>query len=130
MITAIDRVGIAVKDLESALKVYVKKMGFEIDKIYVNEMEGVKTAVIRSGECIIELIQPVSEDSPVARFIEKRGEGINYVSLRVDDLENAIRDFRDKGMKVVRETPTSIEGRKYSFLHPKDTFGVLFEITE
>ena len=130
MITAIDRVGIAVKNLDSALEIYVKKLGFKIERIYINEIEGVKTAVIRSGNCIIELIQPVSEDSPVAKFIEKRGEGVNYISLRVENLENAIKELRARGFRIIRETPTSIEGRKYTFLHPKDTFGVLFEITE
>jgi|Deesub1362A_J573_1020465.scaffolds.fasta_scaffold00191_13 methylmalonyl-CoA/ethylmalonyl-CoA epimerase len=129
MIRGIDRVGIGVRDLDSAIEIYTKRLGFKVDKIYENEVEKVRTAVIFSDGCILELIQPLSDDSPVAKFLAKRGEGVNYISLKVEDLDRAINEFKARGLRVLREIPTTIEGRKYTFLHPKDTTGVLFEIT-
>ncbi len=129
MITGIDHVGIAVRDLDAALRVYRDKLGFQVEKIYVHETEKVRTAVISSGDCRFELIQPVSEESPVAKFLARRGEGVNYVSLQVDNLDRALQEFKALGLTVLREAPTVAGGRRYSFLHPKDTMGVLFEVT-
>lgn len=130
MIKSIDRIGIAVKDLDSAIEIFVRALGFTVEKIYENSEEKVKTAVISSGECIIELIQPISEDSPVVKFIEKRGEGISYVSLYVEDLDGCISELESNGFRVLRKPPSVVDGRKYTFIHPKDTRGVMFELTE
>ncbi len=130
MIKSIDRIGIAVEDLDSALEIYVGRLGFRIENVYVNHEEMVKTAVISSGRCVIELIQPVSDDSPAAKFIRKRGEGVNYVSLFIENLEEFISEIESMGFRVLRKPPSTVNGRKYTFIHPKDTNGVMFELTE
>ncbi len=130
MIKSIDRIGIAVKDLDSALEVFAGKLGFRIEKIYVNSEEMVKTAVITSGDCVIELIQPISTNSPVAGFIEKKGEGVNYVSLFIENLDEFLSELELKGFRILRKPPSVIDGRRYTFIHPKDTNGIMFELTE
>ncbi len=130
MIKSIDRIGIAVRDLDSALEVYVDRLGFKIEKIYMNPEEMVKTAVISSGRCIIELIQPTSDDSPAAKFIEKKGEGVSYVSLFIENLEEFVSELESQGLRILRKPPSIVDGRKYTFIHPKDMNGVMFELTE
>ncbi len=130
MIKGIDRIGIAVRDLNSALSIYTDKLGFKVEKIYENEEEMVRTAVLSSGRCIVELIQPLSDLSPVARFLEKRGEGVNYISLYVENLDSYISHLESLGFRILRKPPSVIDGRKYTFIHPKDTRGVMFELTE
>ncbi len=130
MIRSVDRVGIAVRDLDSALEVYVEKLGFRVDRIYVNPEENVKTAIISSGKCVIELIQPLSEDSPAAKFIKKRGEGVSYISLFIENLDMYAAELESRGFRILRKPPSVIHGRKYTFIHPKDTKGVMFELTE
>jgi len=130
MIKAIDRIGIAVRDLDSALSIYTDKLGFEVEKVYENREEMVRTAVISSGKCIVELVQPLSDVSPVAKFIEKRGEGVNYISLYVENLESYISQLESLGFRILRKPPSVVDGRKYTFIHPKDTKGVMFELTE
>jgi len=129
MIKSIDRIGIAVKDLDSAIEIYSEKLGFRIERVYENLEENVKTAVLSSGKCVIELIQPLSPSSSVSRFIEKRGEGVSYVSLYIENLDEFLSDIESKGFRILRKPPSVIHGRKYTFIHPKDTNGVMFELT-
>ena len=130
MIRSIDRIGIAVKDLDSAIGVYVEGFGFKVDRIYENHQEKVVTAVLVSEKCTIELIQPSSDDSPVARFIERRGEGVSYISLRAENLDVCITELESMGFRIMRKPPSVVHGRRYTFIHPKDMKGVMFELTE
>ncbi len=101
-----------------------------VEKVYLNSEENVKTAVISSGKCIIELIQPLSKESPAAKFIERRGEGVSYVSLFTENLDQYMVELESKGFRILRKPPSVIDGRRYTFIHPKDTEGVMFELTE
>ena len=131
MIKKVDHIGIAVKSIEEARKFYEEVLGLKVTGIEEVEDQKVKTAFIPIGESEIELLESTSEDGPVAKFIEKRGEGIHHIALQVDDIEKALEELKGKGVKLIDEVPRyGAGGAKIAFVHPKSTNGVLLEFCE
>ncbi|UCC33518.1 MAG: methylmalonyl-CoA epimerase [Candidatus Bathyarchaeota archaeon] len=131
MIKELSHIGIAVKDLDEALEIYEGVFGLEVEKIQIVEEQKVKIAFLHAGETQIELLEPTEEEGAVARFIEKRGEGVHHLAFAVDDIEAALQKIRDQGIAVVNEKPRiGAEGFKIAFLHPKSTKNVLVELCE
>lgn len=131
MIKKIDHLGIAVKSIDEALKVYEDILGLECSGQEIVEEQKVKVAFIPIGESNIELLESTSPDSAVAKFIEKRGEGIQHIALQVDNIEKLLEDLKQKGIRLIDEKPRiGAGGAKIAFIHPKDTKGVLIELCE
>ena len=131
MIKKIDHIGIAVKDMDAALKFYEEVLGMKAEGTEVVEEQKVKTAFIPTGESEVELLESTSPDGPIAKYIEKKGEGIQHIAYRVDDIEKALEELKAKGVKLIDEKPRrGAGGAKIAFLHPKATFGTLVELCE
>jgi methylmalonyl-CoA/ethylmalonyl-CoA epimerase len=131
MVGKVDHIGIAVKNLEETLKFYEEVLGIKCVADEVVEEQKVKTAFLPLGDTEIELLESTSEDGPIAKFIEKKGEGIQHIAYRVDDIEKALEELKEKGIRLIDEKPRrGAGGAKIAFLHPKSTFGVLIEICE
>lgn len=131
MIQKIDHLGIAVKSIDAAMKVYTDILGLKVTGIETVEEQKVKTAFIPVGESKIELLESTSPDGPIAKFIEKRREGIQHIALRVDNLEAKLKELKEKGVRLIDEKPRiGAGGAKIAFIHPKDTKGVLIELCE
>uniref|UniRef100_A0A7C3UBG8 Methylmalonyl-CoA epimerase n=2 Tax=Geoglobus ahangari TaxID=113653 RepID=A0A7C3UBG8_9EURY len=130
MINKIDHIGIAVKNLDEAIDLY-KKLGFEIKEIEEVPEQKVKVAMLPVGESKIELLEATSEDSPIAKFIEKRGEGVHHIAINVSDIEKALQNAKENGLQLIDEKPRiGAGGKKVAFIHPKSTKGVLLEFVE
>ncbi|MGM0396536.1 MAG: methylmalonyl-CoA epimerase [Bacillota bacterium] len=131
MVTKIDHIGIAVKNLDETLKFYEDVMGIKCISKEVVEEQKVRVAFLPVGESEVELLESTTEDGPVAKFIEKRGEGIQHIAFKVDNIEEAIKDLQEKGVRLIDEKPRyGAGGARIAFLHPKSTSGVLIEISE
>lgn len=131
MVTKIDHIGIAVKNLEETLKFYEDVLGIKCVSQEVVEEQKVKVAFLPIGDTEVELLESTSEDGPIARFIEKKGEGIQHIAFKVDNIEEAIADLESKGVRLIDEKPRyGAGGARIAFLHPKSTSGVLIEISE
>jgi len=131
LIQKIDHLGIAVKSIDAAMKVYTDILGLKVTGIETVEEQKVKTAFIPVGESKIELLESTSPDGPIAKFIEKRREGIQHIALRVDNLEAKLKELKEKGVRLIDEKPRiGAGGAKIAFIHPKDTKGVLIELCE
>ncbi|KUK13247.1 MAG: methylmalonyl-CoA epimerase [Synergistetes bacterium] len=127
----IDHIGIAVKSISDALKLYEDILGIKCEGVEEVLEQKVKTAFLPIGDTEIELLESTSPDGPVAKFIEKRGEGIHHIAFRVDNLEDAIRELKKRGIVLIDEQPRKgAGGARIAFLHPKSTGGVLIEICE
>ena len=130
MFKKIDHVGIAVKNLEEAIKVW-EGLGLKVDEIEEVPDQKVRTAIIHIGESRIELLEPTAEDSPIAKFIAKRGEGIHHIALGVTNIEEHLRELKEKGYRLIDEEPRiGAGGAKIAFVHPKAVTGVLLELCE
>ncbi len=128
MITKIDHLGIAVRSLEETVKYYETVLGLHCEKTEEVASQKVRTAFFDVGGTHIELLEPTAEDSPIARFLEKSGEGIHHVAFRTDDITGQLKKAADEGARLIHEEP--IEGaanKLVAFLHPKSTHGVLTE---
>lgn len=129
MIQKIDHIGIAVSDLDEALKLYCDTLGLEVEK--TEDFEGMKIAFIPIGDTEFELLQPTDPDGALAKFLEKRGEGIQHVALRVDDVAKSLEELQAKGLRVIDKKPRpGAGGASIAFFHPKSTGGVLLEICQ
>ena len=127
----INHIGIAVRDLQSALPLYTEVLGLSLEGVETVESEGVKVAFLRIGETRIELLEPLGTDSPIASFLEKRGEGIHHIALEVDGIEERLSLLSEKGVRLIHENPKQgAHGTRIAFLHPKATGGVLYELCE
>ncbi len=125
----LDHIGIAVRSIEAA-SIYAA-LGLSIDHIETVESQGVRTAFLSVGDSNLELLEPTRPDSSVAKFIEKRGEGIHHLCFRVTDLENQLRDLQAKGFRLINEHPVpGAHGCRVAFLHPAAGNGVLIELSE
>jgi len=125
----LDHIGIAVKSLDS-VKIY-KALGLTVDHVESVESQGVKTAFIAVGDTNLELLEPLSPDSPVGKFIEKRGEGIHHICFRVNDLEAHLARLQQQGFRLINEAPVpGAQGCRVAFLHPASGNGVLIELSE
>lgn len=131
MIKKIDHIGIAVKDLNAALKLYEDMLGLKCVETEVVEEQKVRVAFLPTGDSEVELLESTSPDGPIAKFIEKNGEGIQHIAFRVDNLEQRLAELKEKGVRLIDEKPRrGAGGAKIAFLHPKATFGVLVELSE
>jgi methylmalonyl-CoA/ethylmalonyl-CoA epimerase len=127
----LDHVAIAVKDLDAAVKYYVEVLGYAPPELEEVEEQQVKTAIFGHGMGRIELICPTSADSGVAKFLEKRGEGLHHVCVEVADLEATLAQMKAQGVKLIDETPKKgAGGAKVAFVHPKGALGVLTELRQ
>jgi methylmalonyl-CoA/ethylmalonyl-CoA epimerase len=124
----IEHIGIAVKSIDKALKFYEGVLGLECYNIETVEDQKVKTAFLKVGEVKLELLESTAEDGPVAKFIEKRGEGIHHIAFNVDHVNNSLAEAGKKEIRLIDEVSRKgAEGFDIGFLHPKSTFGVLTE---
>ena len=127
----LDHVGIAVRSLKLALETYKDQLGFELHEIVTIEEQGVKVAVLPCGESCIELLEPTRSDSPISRFLEKRGEGVHHLCFRVEEIDRKLDELKSSPIKLLNETPClGLKDRKIAFLHPQSTHGVLIELVE
>jgi methylmalonyl-CoA epimerase len=127
---SIDHLGIAVKSLAAAKGIY-EKLGLTISTEEVVESEQVRLVMVPVGETRLELLEPLSESSPIAKFIAKRGEGLHHVSLRVPDLAAAVERLKEDGVRLVsEEMKIGAGGHRFVFVHPSSAGGVLLELVE
>ena len=120
MIAKIDHIGIAVNNLEEAIKVYTEALGLKVEEIETVEEQKAKIAMIPVGESRIELLESTSPEGAIAKHIERRGEGLHHIALRTDDIEGMLANLKAKGVQLVDEEPrTGAEGSRIAFLHPK-----------
>ncbi|HEV8537605.1 MAG TPA: methylmalonyl-CoA epimerase [Bacteroidota bacterium] len=127
----LSHVGIAVKDLEESSRLFSKLLGIGVAETETVVDQRVRVAVIHLGEASLELTQAISPESPIAKFIEKRGEGIHHVSFEVDDIRSELARLRAEGFQLIDEQPrVGAGGCWIAFLHPKSTNGVLVEISQ
>ena len=126
----IDHVGVAVKSLDDAVAVYRDILGFKLEGVHVLKERKVKVAFLSSGgETNIELLEPLGADSPIAKFLESHGEGIQHIAVRVDNIEEVLNQYKAKGIILIDEKPrVGAEGAKIAFVHPRSTKGVLLEL--
>ena len=130
MIKKVDHIGIAVKNLEEAIKIW-ENLGLKVEEIEEVPDQKVRTAIFHAGETRIELLEATAEDSPIAKFIEKRGEGIHHIALGVDNIEEMLKKLKEKGFRLIDEKPRiGAGGAKIAFIHPKSVGGVLLELCE
>ena len=131
MIKNIAYVGIAVKNIEKARKKFTDNLGSQIIRKGTSEIDQVKNTYLTVGDDVFELIEPYSDESPVAKFLEKRGEGVQYIGLEVTELDKMVAEYRLKGFRFTSEKPVEYpDGSRWAFIHPKDMFGVLFALIE
>jgi methylmalonyl-CoA epimerase len=128
---AVDHVAIAVVKLEDALRHYEAALGVKAVHIEIIEEQGVREALLPAGESYIQLVEPLSPDSPVAKFLAKRGPGLHHVGYRVKSIVEAIRQLRSAGARMIDETPRrGSRGTSIAFVHPSSMGGVLVELVE
>lgn len=131
LLTAVDHVGIAVHDIEAAVEWYGQTFGATVARRERIQADGVDEVLLRVGSSYIQLLAPFAETSPVARFLERNGEGVHHVGYRVDDCAAALDSVKRAGARVVDEHPrTGSRGTTVAFLHPKGAFGTLIELVE
>ena len=131
MIKKIEHIGIAVKDLKSGNELFKKLFGQEHYKVEAVESEGVSTSFFMLGETKIELLQATTENSSIAKFIEKKGEGIHHIAYAVDNIEEEMNRLAGEGFELINKVPKNgADNKRICFLHPKTTNGVLVELCE
>ena len=127
----IDHIGIAVRSLDDALRVYTSALGFAVEHVEEVTSQKTRVAMLPTGESRLELLEAMEEDSPVARFIAKRGEGIHHICFRVEDIKQEISRLKAAGVRMIDETPrTGSCGCQVAFIHPSSTCGVLVELSQ
>jgi methylmalonyl-CoA/ethylmalonyl-CoA epimerase len=131
ILTEIDHVAIAVSDLEAAIDYYQRAFGATVDHREVVESDGVEEALLKVAESYVQLLTPTRPDSPVAKSIDKRGEGLHHIGYRVDDCAAALESMRAAGAKLIDEVPRpGSRGTTVAFVHPKGSFGTLIELVQ
>jgi methylmalonyl-CoA/ethylmalonyl-CoA epimerase len=131
MIEKIDHLGIAVTSLEEWIPYYRDVLGLEFGGTEEVAEQKVRVAFFKIGESKIELLEPTAEDSPIAKFIEKRGGGIHHISLKTDDITGALSKHSEKGLRLIDNDPrTGAHNMQIAFIHPKSTGGVLVELSQ
>ncbi|MDR4888845.1 methylmalonyl-CoA epimerase [Fredinandcohnia sp. QZ13] len=131
MIEKIDHIGIAVSSIENTLPFYTNVLNLKLEGIETVESEKVRVAFIKIGESKLELLEPLSSESPIAKFIEKRGEGIHHIALGVSSIEERIKEIKEHGIRMLADEPKKgAGGAKIAFMHPKSTGSILYELCE
>lgn len=129
----VNHIAFAVNDLSAVEELYVKMLGLEVKHREVIEDQGVNTAMLKpsAGGAAIELLQPLDENSPIFKFLEKRGEGIHHICFEVENIENSLQHLKDMNLELIDESPRiGAYGAKVAFIHPKAMNGVLIELAE
>lgn len=130
MIKKINHIGIAVNSIDEMLKLYTTGLGLKLKDIEIVEEQKVRTAIIPVGESMIELLESTDPEGPIAKYIERRGEGMHHLALDVGNIEEALKTLKEKGFQLIDEKPRrGVEGTRIAFLHPKST-KVLLEVVE
>ena len=127
-ITKINHVAIAVPDLDASLTFWRDALGLTLDHVEDVPSQKSMVAFIPCGDSEVELVKPTAEDTGVAKFIAERGGGMHHLCFQVDDIEEMLADLKEKGIRLINETPQVLPGRKMAFVHPKSTGGVLVEL--
>ena len=131
MITGIDHIGIAVKDIDQALKLYTGVLGLSLKEIEVVEEQRTRMAILPVGQSKIELLEPTDAKGPIAKYLEKFGEGIHHLAFKVSDIEDALREISENGLPLIDEKPRKgVENTSIAFLHPRGTGRVLLELVQ
>ena len=131
MFARVDHVGVAVEDLEAAIALHERDYGMTLAHREVIDEQGVEAVLLDVGENHVELLRPLGSDTPVGRFLAKRGPGLHHVAYQVADVDSALTALRERGLRLIDETPrTGIRGSRVAFLHPAASGGVLTEIVQ
>ena len=131
LLTEIDHVAIAVSDLEAAIAYYGDTFGAEVAHREVVESDGVEEALLRVADSYVQLLTPTRDDSPVAKYLQNRGEGLHHIGYRVDDCAAALDAVKARGGRVIDEIPRpGSRGTTVAFVHPKGAFGTLIELVQ
>jgi methylmalonyl-CoA epimerase len=131
LLTEIDHVAIAVNDLEAAIGYYQATFGAEVDHREVVESDGVEEALLKVADSYIQLLTPTRDDSPVAKYLERKGEGLHHIGYRVADCAEALDAVKAQGGRVIDEAPRpGSRGTTVAFVHPKGAFGTLIELVQ
>ena len=131
MRATLDHVGIAVGDLAQALAFYRDALGLEVEPPEEVASQRVRAHFVPVGEAALELLEPTAPDSPIAKYIEKRGPGVHHITLRVDDISEALARLKARGVRLIDESPRAgAEGALIAFVHPASTHGVLVELKQ
>lgn len=126
----LNHLAIVVENIEEAVSFWRDSLGLPVGDIKEVEQEAVKIAFMESGESHMELVQPTTEESGVAKYLAKKGSGMHHVCFEVPDIEATMQQMTDNGVHLINETPRERDGRRYAFIHPKSTGGVLVELYE
>jgi methylmalonyl-CoA/ethylmalonyl-CoA epimerase len=131
MYTKVDHIGIAVRSLEAAIPFYRDQLGLHLEAVDEVASQGVRVAFFVCGETLLELLEPTRPDSPIAIFIEKRGEGLHHMALATDDITQERSKAIENRIRLLSEAPLDgAHGKLITFMHPKDTMGVLLEMCQ
>jgi methylmalonyl-CoA/ethylmalonyl-CoA epimerase len=131
MFARVDHIGVAVQDLDAAIALHVEAYGMAVAHREVVEAQGVEAVLLDVGENHVELLRPLDGETPVGRFLSKRGPGLHHVAYQVSDVQATLDTLRDRGLRLIDETPrTGIRGTRVAFLHPESSGGVLTEIVQ
>ena len=127
----LDHVGIAVKSLDETLKFYTDVLGLDLASVEIVEEQKVKVAFLPIGDTEVELLESTADDGPIAKYIERSGEGVQHLAFLVENIEAAIAEMQEKGMRMIDQMPRyGAGGAKIAFMHPKDSYRVLVELCE
>ncbi|WP_422349540.1 methylmalonyl-CoA epimerase [Flagellimonas sp.] len=127
----IEHIGIAVKNIGESNKLFAKLLGVEPYKMEEVASEGVRTSFFQSGPNKVELLEATTLDSPIAKFLDRKGEGIHHIAFAVEDIESELKRLKKEGFKILNETPKKgADNKLVAFLHPKGTNGVLVELCQ
>ena len=127
----VDHIGIAVKNIETSIDYYIHTLGLKLLAIEEVANQGVRVAFIDAGNVKLELLEPIGEVGPIAKFIDKRGEGVHHIAFGVTDIRSRMAELREKGVQLLQEEPKAgAGGAQVAFLHPKSSFGVLYELCD
>ena len=129
-IKKINHVAILVEDIETALKFWRDQLGLTLDHVEDVPSQSSKVAFMPVGEGEVELVEPTDKASGLAKYLEKRGEGMHHLCIEVDDIQAMLADLKEKGVRLINEEPITLPGRKMAFIHPKSASGVLVELYE
>ena len=129
-IKKLNHIAIAVNDITEALDFWENALGVKLDHMEEVPSQKAKVAFLPVGESEIELVQPTSQDTGTAKFLQSRGPGMHHLCFEVDDIDGILADLKAKGIRLINEEPLELEGRRMAFIHPKSTSGVLIELYE
>ena len=131
MIKRVAYIGVAVKDLEQAREKFTECLESKVIRVGASDIDHVKNTYLTVGEDVFELMEPTSPESPVAKFMDRRGEGVQYIGLEVTDLDGVVEDLRGRGVRFTSEKPVEYpNGSRWAFIHPKGMYGILFALIE